>query len=91
MAFVVMMYQCSPSELLTGGALVHYADSLGVSRPQRVIMMLECCTGELLARAEFMHNDKQGHDALMHHAILQGLRNYIYVICISIWVLVSIV
>ena len=36
-------------------------------------MMLECSTGELLARDAFMHHDDQGHDALMHHAVLSGL------------------
>ena len=37
-------------------------------------MMLECSTGELLTRALFMHHDDQGHGALMHHAILKGLK-----------------
>ena len=36
-------------------------------------MMLECSTGELLARAAFMHHDDQGHDALRHDAALKGL------------------
>ena len=34
-------------------------------------MMRECSTGELLARAVFMHPDDQGHDALMHYAVLK--------------------
>ena len=36
-------------------------------------MMLECSTGELLARAAFMHHDDQRYDALRHHAVLKGL------------------
>ena len=36
-------------------------------------MMHECSPGELLARAAFMHHVDQGHDALMHHAVLKGL------------------
>ena len=39
-------------------------------------MMLECSTGELLARAAFMHHDDQGYDALMHHAVLKGFKGY---------------
>ena len=34
-------------------------------------MMLEYSTGELPARAAFMHHDDQGHDALMHYAVLK--------------------
>ena len=37
-------------------------------------MMLECSTGELLARTAFMHHDDQGNDVLMHYAVLKGLR-----------------
>ena len=35
-------------------------------------MMLEYSTGELIARAAFMHHDDQRHDALRHYAILKG-------------------
>ena len=69
MTFVVMMHQCSP-----GAALVHHADPTGVSQSRRVVMMLECSTGELLARAAFMHHADQGHDALRYHAVLKGLK-----------------
>ena len=37
-------------------------------------MMLECSTGELLARAALMHHDDQGYHALRYHAVLKGLR-----------------
>ena len=38
-------------------------------------MMLECSTGELLARAAFMHHDDQGHDALRHYAVSKELKD----------------
>ena len=53
-------------ELLAQAASVHHANPLGVSQPRKVGMMLECSTGEILARAVFMHYDDQGHDALLH-------------------------
>ena len=37
-------------------------------------MMHECSTGELLTRVAFMHHDDQGHDALIHYAVLEGLK-----------------
>ena len=37
--------------------------------------MLECSTGEVLARAAFIHHDNQEHDALRYHAVLKGLSN----------------
>ena len=46
----------------------------GVST-RRVGMMLECSTSELLARAAFIHPVDQGHGALMHDAVLKGLRH----------------
>ena len=49
-----------------GDALVHHANPSGVSQPGRVVMMLECSTGELFASAAFMHHDDQGNDALMY-------------------------
>ena len=52
---------------------MHHADPSGVFQPRRVGLVLECSTGELLARAAFMHHDNQGHDALLHHAVLKGL------------------
>ena len=36
-------------------------------------MMLEYSTGELLARAAFMHHDDHGHDAFRYDAVLKGL------------------
>ena len=39
---------------VAGAALVHHADPSRVSQPHRVVMTLECSTGELLARAAFM-------------------------------------
>ena len=42
-------------------------------------MMRECSTGELLARAAFMHHDDQGYDALRHDAVLKGLKRLLYV------------
>ena len=36
-------------------------------------MKLEHSTGELLARAVFMHHDDKGHNALMDYAALKGL------------------
>ena len=68
-----MIHQCSPSELLAGAALAHHADPSGVSQPHRVGMMLEYSSGDLIARAAFMHHDDQGHDVLRHHAVLKGL------------------
>ena len=59
--FVVMMHQCSPGELLTSAALVHHADSLGVSQPHRV------------SSAAFMHHDDQRYDALRCHATHKGV------------------
>ena len=56
-------------------ALVHHADHSGVSQTCRVGMMCECSTGELLASAEFMHHDHQGHDALKHFAVHKGLKS----------------
>ena len=53
---------------------MHHTDPLGESQPHRVVMMIECSTGELLARAAYMHHDDQGHDALMHHIVLEVLR-----------------
>ena len=53
---------------------MHQADPFGVSQLRRVGMMLECSTGELLARAAFMHHDDQEYDALRYHAALKGLR-----------------
>ena len=38
-------------------------------------MVLECSTGELLARDAFMHRDDQGDDALMHCVVLKGLKD----------------
>ena len=49
--------------------IVHHDNPSGVSQPHRVDMMPECSTGDLLARAGFMH---QGHGALMHYAVLKG-------------------
>ena len=46
------------------------------STDYRVCMMHECSPGELFARAIFMHNHDQGHDALWYHAILEG---FIYI------------
>ena len=47
---------------------------MGVFQQYRVCgMILECSTGELLARAAFTHHDDQGHDALMHYAVLKEL------------------
>ena len=37
-------------------------------------MMHQCSTGELLARAVFMHHDEEGHAALMHDAVFKGLK-----------------
>ena len=68
MTFVVMMPQCSP----TGAALVHHADPSVVSQSHRVGMMLECSPSQLFARAAFMQHDDQGHDALMHYAVIKG-------------------
>ena len=51
---------------------MHHADPSGVCQC-RVGMMLECSTGELLARGAFLHHDDQGHNALMHYAALKGL------------------
>ena len=53
--------------------LVYYADPMGVSQSRRVGMVLECSTGELLARAAFIHHDDQGYDASMHRAVLKGI------------------
>ena len=39
--------------------------------------MNECSTGELFARAAFMHHDDQGHNALKHHVALKGLVIYL--------------
>ena len=50
--------------MITRAALVHHADPSGVSQPCMVGLMLECSTGELRARAAFMHHDDQGYDAL---------------------------
>ena len=50
--------------VITMTALVHHADLSGVSQPRRVSMMLDCSTGELLARAAFMHHDDQRPDTL---------------------------
>ena len=47
---------------------MRHANPLGWYQPHRVGMMLECSTGESLARAAFMHHDDQGDDALMNHA-----------------------
>ena len=52
-------------ELLAGAGLVHHADPLEVYKPHRVSMMHECSPGKLLAKAAFMHHDKQGHYGLM--------------------------
>ena len=41
-------------------------------------MMLECSTGELLARAAFMHHDDQGYEAFRHYAVLKGLIPSVY-------------
>ena len=54
---------------------MYHTDSLGVFQPGRVGMMLECSTGKLLTRAEFIHHDEQGYDALMHYAIPKVLSN----------------
>ena len=58
--------QFSISELLASAAMVHYADPSGWCQPHRARMMLECNTGELLARAAFMHHNAHGHDILRH-------------------------
>ena len=52
-----------------------------LSRPRRVIMMLECSTGELLLMAAFMHHDDHGHDALMHYAAVKGQLTWCCVMC----------
>ena len=49
---------------------VHHADPWEASQPNRVGMMLECSSGESLARAAFMHHDDQGYDALMHYTVI---------------------
>ena len=54
---------------------MHHADPSGAYQPHRVDMMFECSTGKLLARAAFMHYDDQGYDALMHYAVLKGLKS----------------
>ena len=36
-------------------------------------MVLECRTGELLARAASIYYDDHGHSALKHYAALKGL------------------
>ena len=51
---------------------MHHVDPLGVFQARMVSMMLECSTGELLARAAFMHHEDKAHDALMHHTVLIG-------------------
>ena len=56
---------------------MHDGDSSGVSQPRGVAMMLECSTGDLLARAAFMHHDDQGHSALMYYTVLKGLKSLI--------------
>ena len=40
-------------------------------------MMLECSTGELLAKAAFMHHIDKGHSTLKHYVALKGLMEVI--------------
>ena len=53
MTFVVMMHQYGTGEQPAGAALVHHADPSGVYQRCGVGMILECSSGELLARAVF--------------------------------------
>ena len=61
-----------PRRVLTDGALVHYADTSEVSQLRRVGIILECSTGELIARLAIKHHNDQWHDTLMHYAVLKG-------------------
>ena len=54
--------------------------SFGSVWSDRVLMMLECSTGELPTRVAFMHHDSQAHDALKPYAVLKGLINMIILI-----------
>ena len=61
------------TSLLGRAAFMHHAYALGVYHPHTVGMILEYSTGELLARAVFMHHDDKGHSTLKHYATLKGL------------------
>ena len=69
------MHQGSTCYKVVSTVLVHHADPLGVSEPHSVCMMLECSTGESLARPAGIHPDDQGHDALRYHVVLKWLSN----------------
>ena len=56
-------------------ALVHHADPSEVSEPHRVGMMLECNTGDLLARTAFMHHDDQDRDVSRYDTVRKWLHN----------------
>ena len=49
--------------LLARAAIMDHANPSGVYQPLRFVMMLACSTGELPARAAFMHHDDIGHNA----------------------------
>ena len=62
-----------PWQVTPGAALVRHTDPSGVSQSCRVAMF-ECSTGELVARAVFMHHVDQGYDASRHDALPKDLR-----------------
>ena len=52
---------------------MHHADATGLIHFQRVGMLHQCSTGELLAGAALVHHETNEHEALRHHAVLKGL------------------
>ena len=54
---------------------MHHADPSNVDQTCRVGKMLESSTGELHARAAFMHHDDKSHSTVKHHVALKGLEH----------------
>ena len=64
------------ARVLVRAAFMYYAYPSGVYLPSRVDMLLECRSGELIARAAFMCHDNKGHYVLKHNAAHKGLYMY---------------
>ena len=75
MQFVVMMHECSPGEssllAMARATFMHHSTPSGVYQPYWVGMMHSCSSGELVARAAFMHHGDKG---ITHQITMRPLK-----------------
>lgn len=67
-----MLHQRSTAEKLTGTALVHHADPLGLYQPDMVSMM-HALTSKLPTGMHSCIMSTKGHSAWKHHAALKAI------------------